>query len=155
MKQSPTFVAGRDRELPPRTDLFLNRIPSSPLPATDDDLRLARASGANVLLIGHDPQVSDAAAYVAGSPVGSAATTWTAGGLRRPRQASQDDVVLAQGLDRFGPDTQHDLLHWLTVVGLETRIISTASPALWTMVREGAFSPELYYRLNTVCLRLG
>ena len=154
MRQSPTFVAGREREYPPRTDLFLNRVQSSPPTATDDDLRLARASGANVLLIGHDPQVSDAAAYVADSPVGAAATTWTPDGLCRPRRASQDDIVLARCLDRFGPDTQHELRHWLTVVGFETRVISTASPSLWTMVREGAFSPELYYRLNTVCLRL-
>jgi DNA-binding NtrC family response regulator len=52
------------------------------------------------------------------------------------------------------PVEQQELLRWLRLGGDKTRVISTASAALWPMVRDGAFSPELYYRLNTVCIRV-
>lgn len=122
--------------------------------AGGDDLSLARASGANVLLIGQDPQVSDAAEYVAGAAASTPLAIRLADGLRLPRTAPKDLVVIAFDVDGLFPAEQLQLLQWLRTAGGETRIVSTASPALWPMVREGAFSGELYYQLNTVCVQL-
>jgi len=154
VKQSPTFFAGADRAQAARTNLLWKTEPASPERGAADDLRLARESGANVLLIGHDPDVTAAAAYVAGSAASAAVAMRTAAGLRLPREASQDGVVIARDVEGLQPDEQQELLHWLTLASGETRLISTASPSLWPMVRDGAFSPELYYRLNTVCVHL-
>ncbi|MGH9410380.1 MAG: hypothetical protein ACRD1V_13105 [Vicinamibacterales bacterium] len=154
MKQSPTFFAARERVYSARLDLMWNAVTISPARTAADDLRLARASGANVLLIGRDPEVSDAAADLAGSAASAGVTMWTADGPRGPSRAAHDAVVIARAVEGLRPNEQQNLLHWLTAAGGETRVISTASPSLWPMVVEGAFSAELYYRLNTVCIRL-
>ena len=153
MKQSPTSLAGRERAEPTRPDLWWKMLTSWPERASDDELRLARASGANVLLIGHDPEVSDAAAFLAGSAPAPALSIWTGDGLRLPRQAPHG-VVVARDVDGLLPEEQLKLLRWLDQASEETRIISTASPSLWPMVRGGAFDHDLYYRLNTVCIPL-
>jgi sigma-54-interacting transcriptional regulator len=121
-------------------------------PHVDDDLSLARTCGGNVLLIGDDPDVSNAAASLAGS-AGSATVTLWAANVHRLAPQAQHFVVIARGVDEFGAAEQRQMLHWLDVEGRHARVISTASPALWPKVRDGAFCPELYYRLNTVCVR--
>lgn len=140
MKQPPLYFAGPERADTAR--------------AAADDLRLARASGANVLLIGHDPQISDAAAFIAGSAAASAVTMCAADGLHLPHETMPERVVIARDVDGLRPTDQQELLQWLTLATGEMRVISTASPSLWPMVREGAFSSALYYRLNTVCVHL-
>jgi sigma-54-interacting transcriptional regulator len=155
VKQPPmTYLAGPERAATARADLLWKTAAAVPVRAAADDLQLARASGANVLLIGHDPQVSDAAAFVAGSAASAAVTMCAADGLRLPRQATQDVVVIAHDVDGLRPTDQQELLQWLTLATGEMRVISTASPSLWPMVRDGVFSSELYYRLNTVCVHL-
>lgn len=152
MKQSPTSLAGRERT-PARTDRLWKMAASVAPPAAVDDLTFARASGANVLLIGHNPQVSDAAQYVAGTAA-SPLTIWLADGLRLPGPAAKSLVVLARDVDGLFPDEQLQLLQWLKMANGETRVVSTASPALWPMVRDGAFNAQLYYQLNTLCIEL-
>lgn len=154
MKQSPTFFAGRERPHAARTDLLWKMVASLPARVAGNDLRRARTIGPNVLLVGHDPQVADAATYLAGSAASAPLTMWSAtDGLRLPREVTRD-VVVARDVEALRPNEQQELLHWLTLASGEMRVISTASPALWPMVRDGAFSPELYYRLNTVCIRM-
>ncbi len=149
VKQPPTYFADPERADTARADLLrTNACPAA------DDLRLARASGANVLLIGHDPDVSDAAAYIAGSAAAAAVTMCAAEGLHLPRETMPDAVVIARDVEGLRPHDQQELLQWLTLATGEMRVISTASPSLWRMVRDGAFSSELYYRLNTVCVHL-
>jgi hypothetical protein len=151
VKQSSTFFAGRGSHASP-TDRFWKMEASLPVRNADDDWHLARASEANVLLIGRDPEVSDAAVYLA-SAVSPTVTMWTANVQPIPRQATKV-VVLARNVDGLGPKEQQELLRWVDLAAGQTRLISTASPSLWPMVRDGAFNSELYYRLNTVCVRL-
>lgn len=156
MKQSPTtFFACSERADTARADLQWKTSASVRARNASDDLRLARASGANVLLIGHDPHVSEAATYVAGSAASAAVTMSGAGGLRLPYATTPRILVMARDIEGLRPSEQQQLLQWLALAGGETRVISTASPLLWSMVRAGAFSSDLYYRLNTVCVHLG
>lgn len=154
MKQPVMFFAEDEGRQPASNDLLWKMVAAVPAPAADEDLRLARASRANVLLIGDDPQVSDAAAYLAGSAGSGTVTMWTTVRLRLPRPATPEIVVIARRIDRLDPSEQQELLQWLTMASRATRVISTASASLWPMVCEGAFNPELYYRLNTVCIRV-
>lgn len=148
MKQ-PTCSAGAPTA---PTDRLSKAKRPSPLQRGNDDLSLARECEVNVLLIGDDPELSNAAASLAGSAAPATVALWAANVLPLPPQT--DLVVVARGVDKLRPAEQHQMLQWLNVAGRHTRVISTASPALWPMVRDGAFCPELYYRLNTVCVRL-
>ena len=154
MKQPVTFFAEDEGRQPAGNDLRWKMVAAVPAPAADEDLRLARASRANVLLLGDDPQVSDAAAYLAGSAASATVTMWTTARLRLPPPAPPDIVVIVRHVEWLGTNEQQELLQWLTLATRPTRVISTASLSLWPMVCEGAFNPELYYRLNTVCIRV-
>lgn len=151
MKQSSTFCTGRGSHAS-RAEGLWKMDASLPLRNTGDDWQLARASEANVLLIGRDPELGDAAVYLA-SAASPAVTMWTTTVQPMPRQAA-NVVVVARNVDGLGSKEQQELLRWLDLAAGQTRVISTASPSLWPMVRDGAFSLELYYRLNTVCVRL-
>lgn len=154
MKQSISYFPEGEWAGPTGNALAWNMVASLPPRAADEDLRVARSNRANVLLVGHDPHVSDAAAYLAGSATSATVTMWTADGPRFPPHVTPEIVVIARHVEQLGSKEQLELLYWLTMASEETRVISTASPALWPMVCEGAFNPQLYYRLNTVCIRL-
>jgi hypothetical protein len=49
---------------------------------------------------------------------------------------------------------QHELLTWLNAREGHTRIIALSARSLFPDVRRGAFSEDLYYRLNTVMVVL-
>ena len=57
-------------------------------------------------------------------------------------------------IDELDADGQALLFDWLESASAERQIVCTASDSLLPLVNAGAFDPGLYYRLNTVSIRL-
>ena len=64
-------------------------------------------------------------------------------------------TVVISDVDRLDADGQRVLRTWLDDPGnLGIRVVSLATEPLFPLVQSGAFDRDLYYRLNTIYLRL-
>jgi len=116
----------------------------------DIDLRLARSTRANLLLVGHEPALSNALASVMADNGGAIDIHASTGFLALPAPRSGVRTIVLRDVDVLTSLEQHRVLDWLTLAGSHTRVISTAGRPLLPMVREQAFSAALYYRLNVL-----
>ena len=62
--------------------------------------------------------------------------------------------MVLYGVDTLTTDEQASLNQWLAARTGRTRVISTSSVSLLPLVQSGAFSDDLYYRLNTIWVDL-
>jgi hypothetical protein len=65
-----------------------------------------------------------------------------------------DGTVVLLHLDRCGLAAQRQLMEWLHLRPLGTRVIGTSSRALFPLTATGAFLDMLYYQLNIVYVEL-
>ncbi len=152
MEQSSrrTFLAkpGADYpSTPRRTD------PAEVPPSVEADLTVARVSGANVLLVGPEPRVSNLVGTLvpdlyAGAPFPARE--------RRPVfvPASSRASVVIRDVDALTFDEQSRLLERLGAAKTRMQVVSTSSTPLLPLVEAGAFNPSLYYRLNMIYIDL-
>lgn len=64
-------------------------------------------------------------------------------------------IVLFRDIDMLDAEGQALLLDWLESVSADQIIVSTASASLLSAVDAGTFDRQLYYRLNTIYIKLG
>ena len=76
-----------------------------------------------------------------------------AGRLPLSRVSLPSGTLVFLNVDALDAAGQASLLDWLESAG-ERQIVSTAADSLLPLIRAGAFDLSLYYRLNTVCIRL-
>jgi hypothetical protein len=123
--------------------------------SVEDDIEIVRQTRANVLVTGPEFQVTkvtrrlvaDASAVV-GIPCQAKPLPFFP--LPVPRA-----IVLFRDIDTLDAEGQALLLQWLESVTADQIIVSTASGSLLAAVDAGTFDPQLYYRLNTVYIKLG
>lgn len=122
-------------------------VPAAP----PQDLRTAASAGVNVLLIGSAARVErllDTIAPALTKPV----TRWRPGvPLELPAGRERGTLIL-RDVTAMSCDDQRRLFDWLTAVSRTIRVVTTARYSLLPHVREGRFLPDLYYRLNIVCV---
>jgi len=126
------------------------RAPESP----ESDLDFARLYGANVLLVGAEPALTELVCSLWSTfdePI-----TIRRGGdpFHLPSASEAVGTIIIHGVETLTVDEQRALQDWLVVRNGRTQVVSTASASLMPMVEAGAFSDSLYYRLNVVCIDL-
>lgn len=114
------------------------------------DLRLARMTQANLLLVGREPALSSVLASVMTDSGGAVDIHSSAESFLLPSPMAGVRTIVLRDVDALTSPDQHRLLEWLTLTGGHTRVISTATRPLLPMVRAHAFSTALYYRLNVL-----
>lgn len=62
--------------------------------------------------------------------------------------------VVLRHVGSLSADEQRELLQWMDGSGGESQVVGISSGSLFTAVRTGGFSAQLYYRLNIVRLQL-
>lgn len=60
-------------------------------------------------------------------------------------------TLVLDGPETLEPAEQDRLFLWLESDGRDVQVVSIARRPLFALVEAGAFCPDLYYRLNTVC----
>jgi len=123
--------------------------------SVEDDLDFIRDTGANLLIIGPEHLVMNVIRLVVADAPASIVIPCEAGRLPLSRASLPSGTLVFLDIDALDADGQAFLLEWLESAGAGRQIVSTASDSLLTMINAGAFDPLLYYRLNTVCIRLG
>jgi hypothetical protein len=63
-------------------------------------------------------------------------------------------TVVLHDVDRLAPAWQSELLEWLNEEAGRTQVVSTTSRSLLPLIDTGDFLPTLFYRLNTIHIRL-
>jgi len=118
------------------------------------DVALARATRANVLVVGPEQAVSNALALIIVDLERAVVLDRSSDRLRLPLPARPIQTVIIRNVDALTGDEQRDLTEWLMVSKGLSRVIATTSRSLVDMVDANEFSPTLYYRLNTVYVDL-
>lgn len=124
------------------------RAPESP----DSDLDFARAYGANVLLVGAEPTLTELVCSLWSTFDEPIMIRRSGDPLQLPAPSEAVGTLIVHGVETLTDDEQRELTDWLVVRNGRTQIVSTASASLMPMVEAGAFNDSLYYRLNVVCI---
>lgn len=64
----------------------------------------------------------------------------------------QGGTVILHNVPDLGLADQHRLFDWMERSGRHTRVISTTTKPLQSLIAAGAFIEALYYRLNGICI---
>jgi sigma-54-interacting transcriptional regulator len=120
----------------------------------DRDVDLARATRANVLVVGADQAVSNALAVIVADVEHATVLDRSSEPLRLPSPIRCAPTVVIRGIDRLTRDEQRELVDWLMVAKGRSRVVATTSRSLFSMLDAQEFSATLYYRLNTVYVDL-
>jgi hypothetical protein len=116
-----------------------------------DDWALVRRSRANVLVTG--PRTATDAFIVALTPslrLPIASLTCD-GPLRLPARGG---TLILNDVDALADREQEALLQWINASFSTPRVISVSTTPLYSRVQADAFSSDLYYRLNVICLEV-
>lgn len=120
----------------------------------DSDLDFARAYGANVLLVGAEPTLTELVCSFWSTFDEPIMIRRSADPLQLPLGSEAIGTLIIHGVETLTDREQQDLRDWLVVRNGRTQVVSTASASLLPMVEAGAFNDSLYYRLNVVCIDL-
>jgi hypothetical protein len=123
--------------------------------SVEDDLDVVRDTDVNVLVTGPECLVTKVIRRVIADVPASIVIPCEAGRLPLSRQSLPPGTLVFRDIDALDADGQALLFDWLESPSAERQIVSTASAPLLPLVNAGAFDPGLYYRLNTVYIRLG
>ena len=123
-------------------------------PSAAKDLKMARATSTNVLVVGPDPLVKNVLKLVAPDIRRDTAVQCQGGRLQLPQLSPQPAMVVVRDVDALTPGEQRKLLDWLEAATTRTQVVSTASVPLLPLVQAHAFNDTLYYRLNTIYIDL-
>lgn len=135
--------------------------PSDTVSRLREDWRVARAAHAelvrlgtprvNLLLTGPDGVLEyflDALVPDLREPVGR----WCPGDQLLLPPPPLIGTMIVQDVGAMTQNEQQRLLEWLTGASGRTQVVSTTPKCLLPLVEAGAFSADLYYRLNIVCI---
>lgn len=64
-------------------------------------------------------------------------------------------TVILRDVDTLGETEQRQLYDWLVRKPDSVQTVSTTESPLFSLVQDGQFESDLYYRLNVILLRLG
>jgi hypothetical protein len=78
----------------------------------------------------------------------------TASGPQWSQPSAEIGTLFLQHVDECSIEQQHVLLDWLDREAQSVQVITTTERPLFDLVERGAFLSRLYYRLNTIHLRL-
>lgn len=126
------------------------RAPESP----GSDLDFARAYGANVLLVGAEPTLTELVCSLWSTFDEPIMIRRSGDPLQLPAVSEAIGALIVHGIETLTDREQRELKDWLVVRNGRTQVVSTASASLLPMVEAGAFNDSLYYRLNVVCIDL-
>lgn len=126
----------------------------NPEPSPLDDRGLARRTRTNVMVLGRERVVSDVVVSLWRHLDGPVVVRRDGERLRLSPTAEPIGTIVLHGVDTLTHQEQRALNHWLDAAGGRTRVVSTASPSLLEMVEAERFNPQLYYRLNMLCVDL-
>jgi hypothetical protein len=119
----------------------------------EDDLEFVRSTKANLLVVGADFEVMAIVRRVIAEVSGHIVIPCREARPPLARLALHSTIVL-RDLDALDADGQRQLFDWLDAPGTAQQIVSTASRPLLPLVNAGSFDRGLYYRLNTIYVRL-
>jgi len=148
----PRLCSGVNSETKPSTSRPYSESDSVSLSAASD-LNVARATRANVLVVGPEPLVKNVLKLVAPAPRRDGLVQSREGRLHLPSPLCPPTVVV-QDVDALTMAEQRQLLEWLDVPTTRTQVISTASMPLLPRIEALTFNETLYYRLNTIYIDL-
>lgn len=123
--------------------------------SVEDDLEVVRETDVNVLVTGPDCLVAKVIRRVIADVPASIVIPCQAGRLPLSRSSLPPGILVFRDVDALDADGQALLFDWLESPSAERRIVSTSSAPLLPLVKAGAFDGDLYYRLNTVYIKLG
>ena len=123
--------------------------------SVEDDLDIVADTKANLLVIGPECPVMNVIRRVIADVPASIVIPCQAGRLPLSRSSLPPGTLVFRDVDSLDADGQALLFDWLESAGAERQIVSTAAAPLLPLVDAGAFDSRLYYRLNTIYIRLG
>ena len=151
----PQLVSHSQPETPPQPAVEPLAKATDDWAAVEEDLDLVRNTRANLLVIGPESLVMDVVRWViADVPASIIIGAGEAGRLRLSHLSLRGSILVLRDLDELDADGQATLYQWLDGTRGEHQIVCTASPLLLTLLNTGEFDRRLYYRLNTICIRL-
>ena len=120
----------------------------------EDDLEIVRRTKANLLVIGPECLVMNVITRVIADLPANIVSPCEAGRLPLSLLLLPLGAVVLRNLHRLNADGQVSLSDWLESATSERQIVCTASTFLLPLVDAGTFDRGLFYRLNTVSIRL-
>ena len=126
----------------------------SALPSAVSDIKIARTTGTNVLVVGPDRLLGNVLSMVTLDANHDEAIECQGGTLQLPPTASRPPTVIVHDVDVLTPADQRRLLDWLDIANGRTKVVSTSSVPLLPLVESRTFNDTLYYRLNTIYIDL-
>jgi hypothetical protein len=151
----PQLVSHTQPETPPQSSVEPLAKATDDWASVEEDLDLVRNTRANLLVIGPESLVMDVVRWViADVPASIIIGAGEAGRLRLSHLSLRGSILVLRDLDELDAEGQASLYEWLDGTHGEHQIVCTASPLLLSMLKTGEFDGRLYYRLNTICIRL-
>ena len=123
--------------------------------SVEDDLDIVRHTRVNLLLTGPEWLVMKVTHRVIADVPARTVIPCEVGRLPLSCLSQPSGTLVFRDVDALDADGQAFLFDWLQRASAERQIVSTATVPLLARVNTGAFDPRLYYRLNTVYIRLG
>jgi hypothetical protein len=147
----PSLLCSRvNPETAPYTSRQLRGADSGAFALAASDMKLARGTRTNVLIVGP----ADALSLVIGDLKSDATVECGGGRLQLPAAASRPGTVVVRDVDVLTPVEQRRLLEWLDASSIRPQVVTTASVPLLPRVEARGFNDVLYYRLNTIYIDL-
>ena len=153
MEYQARFCSSNSNTAPYASRPFGGADSPAPLSAAKD-LKLARATQTNVLVVGPEPLVKNVLSLVAVDAKRDTAVQCQGGRLQLPQVSPRPATVVVRDVHALTPAEQRKLLDWLEAASPRTQVVSTASVPLLPLVLAHAFNDTLYYRLNTIYIDL-
>jgi hypothetical protein len=147
-------LSPKQPDTPPRPTLEQGPQATVDWAAVEDALDLVSDTKANLLVIGPESLVIDVIRWVVADAPACIVTPCEGGRLRLPHLSRSRGILVFRDIDELDPEGQASLYEWLGSGSGERQIVCTASPLLPSLVTTGEFDSGLYYRLNTICIRL-
>jgi hypothetical protein len=151
----PSRLTGEfDSATAPHASMLPIRDDSKIPPSIQRDLGVARASRANLLLVGTDRQVTRLLRLAVANPSHAAVVRCQNGRLPLPSARFGAETIVIRDVDALTCEDQWKLCEWLDSRSDRTQVISTASASLVPLVDSQLFNDALYYRLNVIYVDL-
>jgi hypothetical protein len=122
--------------------------------SVDEDLEIVRRSKANLLVTGPEDLVMQVIRRVVDANPALIGIPCEAGRIPLSPLPLPPVPVVFRDIDVLDATAQGLLLEWLDQIAGERPIVSTASASLLPLVNAGVFNRRLYYRVNTVYIKL-
>ena len=148
------LTGGFDPATAPHASMLPIRDDSKIPQAIQRDLGVARATRANLLIVGTERQVTRLLRLAIANPSQAAVVRCQNGRLPLPSALIGAETIVVRDVDALTSEDQWKLCEWLDSRSDRTQVISTSSAPLVPLVDGQLFNEALYYRLNVVYVDL-